>query len=97
MAAQGSPSLIVLIVSVDLKQHCYCQSFFRVREQCNSQGGRPRLLVPDTPYNIVSVDEKQHWYSQSFFSVQELCKNQGGRPGLPVSDSLYTIVSVDEK
>ena len=90
VAAQGSPSLIVLIVSVDLKQHCYSQSFFKAPELCRSRGGRPGLLVRDTPYIIVSVDEKQHCYYQNFFRAQELCESQGGRPGLLVSNSPYS-------
>ena len=41
----GSPSLtvIVLVVSVDVKQHCT-----RVQELCESRGGRPGLPVPNS-------------------------------------------------
>ena len=55
----GSPSLIILIVSVDVKQHSTKGTDFRVKELCGSRGGRPGLPVPNKP--SVSVDVKQHF------------------------------------
>ena len=50
VAVLGSPSLISLMVSVDIKQHLKN----RVQELCESLGGRPGFPV------MVSVDVKQH-------------------------------------
>ena len=52
VAILGSPSLIVLIVSVDVKQ-------LRAQQLCESRGGRPGFPVPNKP--TVSVDVKQHF------------------------------------
>ena len=49
----GSPSLIVPMVSVDLKQHFKKKtSEFRAHELCESRGGRPGLPVPNSPYGL---------------------------------------------
>ena len=49
----GSPSLIVLMVSVDVKQHkTRTAREFRVQELCESRGGRPGLPVPNSPYGL---------------------------------------------
>ena len=54
-AVLGSPSLIliVLMVSVDVKQH-YTSKQRRARELCESRGGRPGLSVPNSnsPYGL---------------------------------------------
>ena len=51
VAVLGSPSLIVLMVSVDVKQHLLMNTF-RAQELCGSRGGRPGLPVPNTPYSF---------------------------------------------
>ena len=53
VAVLGSPSLIVLMVSVDVKQHKTRTALeFRVQELCESRGGRPGLPVPNSPYGL---------------------------------------------
>ena len=47
VAVLDSPSLTVLMVSVDVKQH-----WTRVQELCESRGGRPGLSVPNSPYGL---------------------------------------------
>ena len=80
----GSPSLIVLMVSVDVKQHL--KENDRAQELCDSRGrcvlGSVSLIV-----FMVSVHVKQHLTHLS--RPQELCKSRGGRPGLPVPNSPY--------
>ena len=46
VAVLGSPSLISLMVSVDVKHHEGDQ------ELCESRGGRPGLPVPNKPYGF---------------------------------------------
>ena len=49
----GSPSLILLTVSVDIKQHLKKKAvWFRAQELCESPSGRPWLAVPDGPYGL---------------------------------------------
>ena len=43
------PSLIVLMVSVDVKQHW---TWTGPQELCESRGGRPGLLIPNNPYGL---------------------------------------------
>ena len=57
VAVLGSPSLISLMVSVDVKHHSINHQV-RGQELCESRGGRPGLPVPNKP--TVSVDVKQH-------------------------------------
>ena len=45
VAILGSPSLIVLMVSVDVKQ-------LRAQELCESRGGHPGFPVPNSPYGL---------------------------------------------
>ena len=45
----GSPSLIGLMVSVDVEQHL---NKHRAQEMCESGGGRPGLPVPNSPYGL---------------------------------------------
>ena len=51
------PSLISLMVSVDIKHHVYFVDVMqhrlnRARELCESRGGRPGLPVPNSPYGL---------------------------------------------
>ena len=46
----GSPSLIILMVSVDVKQHSAWNS--DTQELCESRGDRPGLPVPNNPYGL---------------------------------------------
>ena len=50
VAVQGSPSLIVRMVSVDVKQHW--TGIHRDQELCESLGGRPGLPVSGSPYGL---------------------------------------------
>ena len=54
VAVQYSPSLIVLMVSVDVKQRSKkkTRQEFRALELCKSRGGRPRLPVPNSSYGL---------------------------------------------
>ena len=53
------PSLISLVVSVDVKHHVYLRNrIVRVQELCESRGGRPGLSVITSL--TVSVDVKQY-------------------------------------
>ena len=47
-AVLGFTSLIVLTVSVDVKQHLKKKA----QELCESRGGRPGLPVPNSPYGL---------------------------------------------
>ena len=51
VAVQGSPSLISLMVSVDVKQH-FNENRDRAQELCESRGGHPGLPVPNSPYGL---------------------------------------------
>ena len=51
VAVLGSPSLTVLMVSVDVKQHLTSLTF-KVQELCESRGGRPGLPVPNSSYGV---------------------------------------------
>ena len=46
----GSPSLIVLVVSVDVK--AILEENSRTKELCESRGGRPGLPVPNSLYGL---------------------------------------------
>ena len=46
VTVMGSPSLLVLMVSVDVKP------LDIVQELCESRGGRPGLPVPNSPYGL---------------------------------------------
>ena len=51
MTVLGSLSLIVLMVSVDVKQHrTRTKLVIRAQELCESRGGRPGIHVPHSPY-----------------------------------------------
>ena len=49
------PSLISLVVYVDVKHHVYLYHLFKAQELCESRSGRPGLPDP-----MVSVAVKQH-------------------------------------
>ena len=50
VAVLGSPSLISLMISVDVRQHR--TDVIRAQEPCESRGGRPGLPVPNKPYDL---------------------------------------------
>ena len=86
VAVLGSPSLIVLMVSGDVKQHL---KKLRAQELCESRDGRPGLPVPKSPYGLCgrkATLNSNHALSER---AQELCESRGGRPGLPVPNSPY--------
>ena len=55
----GSPSLIVLMVSVDVHSNTGTWPL-RAQELCESRGGRPGLPVPNSPYGLCGRTQ-QHW------------------------------------
>ena len=46
-----------------------------------SRGGRPGLLVPNSPYGLCG--------RKATLNCQELCESRGGHPGLLVPNSPY--------
>ena len=62
-------------------------SFFGPRELLESQGGRPGLPVPNSPYGLRG--RKATLNEPRAVQAQELCKNRGGRPGLPIPNNPY--------
>ena len=44
------PSLIVLMVPVDVKQHLKMKSGARAQDLCDGRGGRPGLPAPNSPH-----------------------------------------------
>ena len=49
----GSPSLMVLMVSVDIKQHLKKKAvWFKAQELCESGGDRPGFPIPNSPYGL---------------------------------------------
>ena len=55
VAVLGSPSLISLVVSADVKHHVYSVYCHRQTQElcvCESQGGRPGLPVPNKHYGF---------------------------------------------
>ena len=76
VAVLGSQSLIVLLVSVDVKQHL---KKFRVQELCESRGGRPGLSVPKSPYGLCGRTATLNPNADAYLSV---CPHQcvGTRP-----------------
>ena len=55
---QKAPSLISLMVSVDVKHHVYLTESSIVQELCESRGGRPGLSVLTSL--LASVDVKNY-------------------------------------
>ena len=67
VAVLDSPSLIVLMVSVDVKRHlkkmCGCQN----EKLSEGRGGRPGLSVPNSPYGLYgrkATLEEDVWVSE---------------------------------
>ena len=55
VAVLRSPSLIILMVSVHVKQHSTNNNedvVSRAQELCESRGGRPGFSVPNNPYGF---------------------------------------------
>ena len=93
VAVLGSPSLIVLLVSVDVKQHgangpsglCgHIATLNKHQELCESRDGRPGLPVPNSPLGLCG---REATLNLNVSRAQELCESGGGRPGLPVPNS----------
>ena len=72
----SSPSLTVLMVSVDVKRHSE-DDRNRAQELCERRGGHPGLPVPNSPYGLCGRKA----------TLKLLCENRGSRPGLPVPNS----------
>ena len=56
------------------------------QELCESQGGRPGLPVPNSPYGLCACKVTLNSNPQR---TQELCESRGSRPGLPVPNTPY--------
>ena len=78
MDVLGSPSLIVLMVSVDVKQHWRTELRSCVKVEVDVLGS-PSLTVRTVSVDVNYVPLKNR--------AQELCESRGGRPGLPVPNS----------
>ena len=52
VAVLGSPTVIVLTVSVDVKQHWTLTALRRVQELCESRCGRPGFPNRNSPYGL---------------------------------------------
>ena len=90
MNVLDSPSLIVLTISVDVKQHRRQNN--RAQELCGRQDERPGLPVPSSPYGLCG---RKTFEEDAIPTAQELCERQDERPGLPVP--IVFTVSVDVK
>ena len=66
----GSPSLIILTVSVDVKQHSTKTRKYRAQELCESRGGRSGLPVPFSPYGLCGLKASSYFFLFSFFFLQ---------------------------
>ena len=72
VAVLNSPSLLVLTVSVDVKQHrTSTVKLVRVQEVCESGGGRPELPVPTGPYGLCGRKATPNLHG-------EACQSSGG-------------------
>ena len=89
VAVLGSLSLIVLMVSVDVKQHSTNQ-LYCVAANTFKTDGSDRMTRGSEFRSCVKVE-----VAVLGSIVQELCESRGGRPGLSVLTSL--LVSVDVK
>ena len=92
VAVLGSPSLISLMVSVDVNHH-ERRSILRAQELCESRGGRPRLPVPNKPYGFCgrkSPRKKKKVYTESSGAVLKVEVVVLGSPSL-----ISLMVSVD--
>ena len=77
VAVLGFPVLIVLMVSVDVKQHLKkkTNTEIRAQEQCESRGGRPGLSAPDRHYGLCGR-KKQHLKKENWPTLS--CRSEGG-------------------
>ena len=72
LAVLGSPSQIVLTISVDVKQHQKKKPVsFKAQELCGGRGGRPGLPVPNSPYVLCGREatSEEGWGSE----LRSLC------------------------
>ena len=70
VAVLGSPSLTVLRVSVDVKQHLKKKA----QELCESRGGRPGLPVPNSLYGLCrqkATLEEELYEDRAFYERPE--------------------------
>ena len=76
-----SPSHVSL-TSEDIKPHIIRERG-GVQELCESRGGRPGLLAPNSSYGLCGRKATLNSNSPTLRAT-ELCESRGGRPGLPV-------------
>ena len=73
---QGSPSLMVFVVFVDVKRRLKKKKYgiFRAQELCESRGGHPVLPVPNSRYGICErkATSKKRSPSTCHFDSQQL-------------------------
>ena len=80
VAVLGYPSLIDLVVSLDVKELERSE-----QELCQGRGGRAGLPVPNSPYGLCG--RKATLEEEEDGKTQELCESLGGFPGLPDTNS----------
>ena len=88
VAVLGSPSLIILMVSVDVKQHLKKNHLNLEFKSCV----KVEVAVLDSPsltVRMVSVDSKATLNLNPQQSSGAVCESRVGRPGLPVPNSPY--------
>ena len=80
----ASPSLVVLTVSVDIKQH-RTQRIPEFRSCVKVEVDVLGFSVPNSPYGLCGHKATQN---SANTRVQELCESRGGRPGLIILHGL---------
>ena len=65
------------------------KTHIRAQELCESGGGRPGVLVSNSPYGFFGLKAAFEEEMKTHIRAQELCESGGGRPGLPVPNSPY--------
>ena len=88
--ALDSPSLIVLMVSVDVKRHRRQKK--RAQELYESSGGRPRLPVPNSPCGLCGRKATLNCCISELRSCMKVQVDVLGSPSL-----IVLMVSVDVK
>ena len=78
VAVEGSPSLTVPTVSVDVKQHRTL--YHNAQELCKRRGGRSGFPLSNSPYGFCERKVTSDTIPQS---------SVGGRPGLSAPNSPY--------
>ena len=74
VAVLGSPSLIVFVVSVDVKQHLEKKKLAdRAQEVCERRGGRPGLPVPNSPCGFCGRKATLNKKSRRHLSTADEC------------------------